>query len=267
MNLKLQKLTFKSYFSSFLIWSAIVLGVIVIFSELILAMITYKNPSDTMANPHNLWTPNSIWAGLWQSLSTFSMQSIILVTVYFFLVLNNKIYPDRSKFVNGRFGLAVTLYATITMLVFWSVLFKPSLDTLNTADAAKMTLFVYTFFLHLAMPLIAITYYLLNAGSQKWDLKRTLIVSMPLTLSYMVVYLAYILIKGTFVGIVKKVNDVNIIDYSYPYNFLNFKNSVGNFLIYFFAILVAFLILYALYFFYNNWRNKQLNKITSTTSI
>lgn len=237
-----------------LIYLAIIVTLMGLIIQFISSVVESIELNSVIENPHNLWVPLGPWGRIWNSLSTFTIQSNILVLLFFVLVLANYLTRTKLKWLNSYFSLAVTIYITITMIIFWVALFKPLLETTNFQTTFGMLNFVNTFFLHLITPIIAITFYFLTTGNQKWAFKITFSKYLLASISYMFIYLAYALIKGTLVGQIKIKGDNTFVDYSYPYFFLNIKANLSSFFIYFFIILFLFLVLFVLYYFYNNWK-------------
>lgn len=176
-----------------------------------------------------------------------------MVLIFFILALINYFKKNRNPTINqGRFKFSITIYITITFVIFWSSLFKKTINNTNFHDSVALLSFINTFLLHLFTPLAMVGYYLLTSGFVKWTMKSSAIKTLPIAISYLFIYLAYVLIKGTFVGQV--INDQ--VEYSYPYFFLNIKTDVGTFFIYFSIILALFLILFLIYYYYNNYQYK-----------
>lgn len=251
--MQLKNNNFKHYLIIGLIYSAISITSIALIIQFTSASFITNSIKNPINNPYNLWTPVGAWANIWNSISTFTIQSNILVLIFFILVLINYI-TAKIKWINGYSHLAVTVYITITMIIFWVALFKPMLKTTNFESTFGIINFINTFLLHLISPIITITYYLLSAGQKKWSLKKSSIKAFPLSLSYMFIYLSYALIKGSFVGQIKFQDGSWFSDYSYPYFFLNIKTNLTSFFLYFFIILFLFLLLFTFYYAYNNWK-------------
>lgn len=240
-----------------LIW----LGIVVVTIALIITIVNaaLKASSETIIqNPHHLWYPTGFWANIWNSLSTFTIQSNILVLVFFVLALINYFKKNKFTTINqGRFKFTVTIYITITFVIFWVSLFKILIATTDFSNPIDLMNFVNTFLLHLFSPIIMVIFYFVTSGIKKWAIKPTLTKTLPISISYLFIYLTYILIKGTFVG---QIVNKNEIDYSYPYFFLNVKESLGTFFIYLGIILVLFLALFTIYYYYNNWKYQSNQK-------
>jgi len=251
MNFKTKKFGLRKSLADFLLWSGIIIGVIALVTNFFVAIFSFKL-TNGLPNPNNLWIPNTAWYGLWLTVSDFSLQANLILFFFFCMVLVNRFNSNRARLVNGPFSMAVTIYMTITCVIFFTVLFKDEVKNLNTKDPTNVIMFANTFLLHLVLPIIIIYYYLLTAGKTFWKFKTMAIIHGPIIMSYMLVYLAYALLKGTFVGQIKN----QIITYSYPYDFLNFKNNLGEFFIFFFIISFCVIGLIGLYTFYNNCRYK-----------
>lgn len=249
-----------------LIRNLILFGIIVISTALTITIVNAALKASTptiVKNPHHLWYPTGFWAHIWSSLSTFTIQTNILVLIFFSLALINYFKKNKFQTINhGRFKFTVTIYITITFIIFWVSLFKILIATTDFSNSIDLMNFVNTFLLHLFTPTIMVIFYFITSGTIKWAIKPTLTKTLPIAISYLFVYLTYILIKGTFVG---QIVNKNEIDYSYPYFFLNVKESLGTFFMYLGIILALFLVLFAIYYFYNNWRyQRNYKKINQT---
>ncbi len=246
---------------SILIRNLIWLGIVIVSIALIITIVNaaLKASSEPIVqNPHHLWYPTGFWANIWNSLSTFTIQSNILVLVFFVLVIINHFKKNKFPTINyGRFKFTVTIYITITFVIFWVSLFKILITTTDFSNPIDFMNFVNTFLLHLFTPTIMIIFYFVTSGIKKWAIKPTLTKTLPISISYLFIYLTYILIKGTFVG---QIVNKNEIDYSYPYFFLNVKASLGTFFMYLGIILGLFLALFAIYYYYNNWKYQRNHK-------
>lgn len=249
---------FKRKIADILLWTGIITSLIALIIKFSTALISYQPILNTTQNPHDLWISHSAWAGIWTAISTFTIQSNILVFLFFCFVLTNRFYENHCTFVHGRFALAVTTYITITAIVFFTLLFKPIIDDLDTTNSIKMINFINTFLLHLIVPIIMILYFIITAGKSYWGYKKQAYLWMPFISIYMFVYLGFVLIKGNFVGVFIK--DKNIIDYSFPYHFLNFHQSLSTFLLSVGAILLLYIVIIALFTCYNNIRYNKINK-------
>ncbi|WP_375317291.1 hypothetical protein [Spiroplasma endosymbiont of Virgichneumon dumeticola] len=254
-----KRVVFKAKFSDFLLWTGLIVIIVALIVQFTTILVGYAKMPPTVTNPHKLWIPpDGAWVGLWTLLSTFTIQSNLLLLFFFCFVLTNRFYENRCLFIHGRFGLAITTYITITGVVFFSVLFKPWLKSLDTSDPISITNFVNTFLLHLVTPLIMVLYYLLTAGKYYWEYKKQAYLWTPIISIYMFAYLGYALAKGNFVGMVPK--GKTEIDYSFSYSFLNFHDGLPTFFIYIGVILALYLVLIVLFTFYNNLLYKKKNK-------
>lgn len=254
---------FKSKFSDFLIWSGLIITIISLITQFAIVLINYHPIPAGVTNRHHLWTPDSPWVAIWTALSTFTIQSNILVFFFFCFILTNRFYENYAQFVFGRFSLAITVYISVTLIVFFAVLFKPILNDLDTSNSISMLSFINTFLLHLIIPVIVILYFMFSSGKYYWAYGKQAYLWTPLLSIYMFLYLGYALCKGNFVGILVK--DKPEISYSFPYPFLNFHQNLGNFFIYISAILVLYLILMLLFTAYNNMLYKKNHKSLTTS--
>lgn len=249
---------FKSKFSDFLLWFGLIISIIALIIQFAVVLLEYKPIPPTTPNPHNLWTPDSAWVGIWTMVSTFTIQSNFLVFLFFCFVLTNRFYENYAQFVFGRFSLAITVYISVTLVVYFAVLFKPMIKDLDTSDSISMLNFINTFLLHLIVPVIVILYFMISSGKYYWKLSKQTYLWIPIISIYMFVYLAYALLKGNFVGFIRR--GTTDIDYSFPYPFLDFHKNLGTFFIYIAAILVLYIILMLLFTLYNNMLYKKNNK-------
>lgn len=249
---------FKSKFSDFLLWSGLIISIIALIVTFAIILIEYKPIPQATSNPHNLWTPDSAWVSIWTIISTFTIQSNFLVFLFFCFVLTNRFYENRAQFVFGRFSLAITVYISVTLVVFFAVLFKPMLKELNPNDNISILNFINTFLLHLIVPVIIILYFMFSSGKYYWKFSKQTYLWIPVISIYMFVYLAYALLKGNFVGQLKC--GTKEIDYSFPYPFLNFHKDLGTFFIYIVAVLILYIILMLVFTLYNNMLYKKNNK-------
>lgn len=249
---------FKSKFSDFLLWTGLIITIIALITQLAIVLINYKPIPATTTNPHNLWTPDSPWVGIWTMFSTFTIQSNFLVFLFFCFILTNRFYDNYAKFVFGRFSLAITVYISVTLVVFFAILFKPMINELDTNNSISMLNFINTFLLHLIIPVIIILYFMFTSGKYYWKFGQQTYLWIPVISIYMFVYLGYALLKGNYVGWLK--HGATEIDYSFPYPFLNFHKNLGTFFIYIGAIIVLYIILMLLFTLYNNMLYKKNNK-------
>lgn len=244
-----------------LIRNLLLLGIVIVSTALIITIVNaaLKAHSETIVhNPHHLWYPTGFWANIWNSLSTFTIQSNILVLVFFILSIINFFKKNRFSTINqGWFKFTVTIYITITFIIFWVSLFKILIATTDFSNSIDLMNFVNTFLLHLFTPIIMIAFYFITSGTKRWAIKPTLTKTLPISISYLFIYLTYILIKGSFVG---QIVNKNEIDYSYPYFFLNVKESLRTFFMYLGIILILFLALFFIYYYYNNWKYQRNHK-------
>lgn len=249
---------FKSKFCDFLLWFGLIITIIALIAQFAIVLMKYKPIATGTPNPHNLWTPDAPWVGIWTMFSTFTIQSNFLVFFFFCFILTNRFYDNRAPFVFGRFSLAITVYITVTLIVFFAILFKPMIKNLNPHDSISMLNFINTFLLHLIVPITVILYFMFSSGKYYWKFGKQVYLWIPVISIYMFVYLAYALLKGNFVGFIR--DGTNEINYSFPYPFLDFHKSLGTFFIYVSAIIVLYIILMLVFSLYNNMLYKKNNK-------
>ena len=254
----MKNIGFKSKFSDFLLWSGLIFTVIALITQCAIVLIEYKSIPVGTPNPHNLWTPDGAWVGIWTMISTFTIQSNFLIFLFFCFVLTNRFHENHAQFVFGRFSLAITVYITVTLIVFFAVLLKPMINNLDSSNNISMLKFINTFLLHLIVPIIVILYFMFSSGKYYWKFGKQTYFWIPIISIYMFVYLGYALTKGNFVGFLRK--ETTEIDYSFPYPFLNYHKSLTTFFIYIFAILILYIILMLIFTLYNNILYKKNNK-------
>ncbi|AUB32047.1 Pr6Pr family membrane protein [Spiroplasma floricola] len=122
--------------------------------------------------------------------SFFTTQSNYAVVLYLVAALFMKrIYNSKPVF---GIELAMTVYITVTMLVFWFGLLASS----DEMDAYYPSNWISTMVLHLCIPSIMIGYFLLSCGDQYFSARRYSKFALPLTCTYPAGYLAFAMIRG-----------------------------------------------------------------------
>ncbi|WP_339020672.1 Pr6Pr family membrane protein [Spiroplasma endosymbiont of Atherix ibis] len=122
--------------------------------------------------------------------SFFTTQSNYAVVLYLVAALFMKrIYNSKPVF---GIELAMTVYITVTMLVFWFGL----LASRDEMDSYYPSNWVSTMVLHLCIPSIMIVYFLLSCGDQYFSYRRYSKFALPLTCTYPVGYLIFAMIRG-----------------------------------------------------------------------
>ncbi|QHX36971.1 Pr6Pr family membrane protein [Spiroplasma sp. BIUS-1] len=120
----------------------------------------------------------------------FTTQSNYAVVLYLIVALfMRRIYNTKPAF---GIELAMTVYITVTMLVFWFGLLA-SPDELKAYYPSN---WVSTVVLHMCIPSIMIGYFMLSCGDQYYSTRRHSKFSLPLTCGYPIGYLMFAMIRG-----------------------------------------------------------------------
>lgn len=186
--------------------------------------------------------------------SFFTTQSNYLVAIYFAMYLYCLHFKKSVPVFPIR--LAVTVYITITMIVFWVGLFNQVQDI----DEYTAYNWISTMILHLVMPIIMIANFILTSGKEKIIIKKWHHKYLWLIVIYPVVYSVVILIRGHLRFLDNKPSDT-----WYPYFFFNIHQDLG-WLIATSAVILIFGLVFGLQYFYiwiNNLmlaRNKKKTK-------
>lgn len=201
----------------------------------------------------NLWLAN-----LDIMLSFWSVQTIILVDIWFLfaLIYHNK--ESKSKISNFNTQLNITIYITITFLFFW---IGTGISSFSKIDLGfdfynfQLSPKIIGSLTHLLVPLSMIIYFFIDPNHQKSKFKNNIIS----ILFYPILYLVYILIRASILI----ANDVPI--NFYPYIFLDFTKSLINLPIYLnslFMILILIIIFWTFSFIFIIIKNKKLGDST-----
>ncbi|ASP27909.1 hypothetical protein SCORR_v1c01340 [Spiroplasma corruscae] len=121
--------------------------------------------------------------------SYFTTQSNYIVVCYLVIaILIKQIYNTRLNF--GA-ELAVTVYITLTMIVFW-------VGIVGSSEQSSTTIpnWISTVILHLIIPIIMIYYFVISCGDIYFSNKKHLKFNFPITCAYPMLYLLFILIRG-----------------------------------------------------------------------
>ncbi|WP_338984843.1 hypothetical protein [Spiroplasma endosymbiont of Diplazon laetatorius] len=120
----------------------------------------------------------------------FTTQSNYAVVIYLIVALfMRRIYNTKPVF---GIELAMTVYITVTMMVFWFGLLA-SPDEINAYYPSN---WVSTVVLHMCIPSIMIGYFLLSCGDHYHAPRRYSKFSLPLTCGYPAGYLIFAMIRG-----------------------------------------------------------------------
>lgn len=179
----------------------------------------------------------------------FTTQTNYMVLIYLFaLLLEHKVKKNNTP-TNKIIFLAITVYITITMLVFWVGLFTIKGERNQYSDPYNL---VKTIIMHLIMPIVMISCFFLTSGNEKYNLKEHHKLYLWFILFYPAFYLVYIMIRGNL-----RWNE-NYGEQSYPYPFLNYhQNGIGFLILAIIAILILAIGLQYFYMWINNFRYKK----------
>lgn len=193
---------------------------------------------------------------LYQSFFTsyFTIQSNILVMVWFFLAFIYHNNEDKIFWTGQKSKILMSTYISVTFFIYFTALLPLA--------AAEMGAFKWITGLgqHLLVPILMVFYTLCNIGKQKYEYKKYSIKVLPYNLIYPILYLFITLIRAEFL---RKDNVPNAI--SYPYFFLNFHQSSlgmpGPVVLILFTIIItsSFIGFNYIYLYLNNLRYKQIN--------
>ncbi|AKU79382.1 hypothetical protein [Spiroplasma turonicum] len=122
----------------------------------------------------------------------FTTQSNYIVVGYLFIaILYKQIY---NKNLSLGVELAITVYITLTMVVFWIGIFSLQGDD----DKTNIPNWISTVVLHLIIPLIMIGYFIISCGNFYISFKKHLKFTYVAITCYPLMYLLFILIRGNY---------------------------------------------------------------------
>ena len=186
--------------------------------------------------------------------SYFTTQTNYLVLAYLFAFLFESKIKENSK-LSFYILLSITIYITITMLVFWIGIIT------NSNERNKYGTDFYPWFktiiLDLIMPIIMILNFVLSCGHDFYDLKKHHQLYLWLILFYPCFYLVAVIVRG----VLRTKQEAYPIASRYPYFFLDYQQQgiislVG-------AIIGLIIVAISLQYFYlwiNNKKYYKLNK-------
>ncbi|AKX33802.1 hypothetical protein SLITO_v1c01360 [Spiroplasma litorale] len=124
--------------------------------------------------------------------SFFTTQSNYIVVGYLVLaILYKQICNSRLSF---GVELAITVYITLTMVVFWLGIAAPG----QTGGETDLQNWISTIILHLIIPLIMIAYFILSCGNDYISYKKHLKFNFPVTCTYPALYLFFVMLRGHY---------------------------------------------------------------------
>lgn len=172
-------------------------------------------------------------------LSFWSSQTIFIVNIWFLFSLIYHQKEQTNRFTNIYSQINLTIYITITALIFWVGIFIDSVSKLDLElnwfwKLNNLSLFC-SFLDHLVSPILMITFLILTFRKNKFNIniKKQFI----LVIIYPIIYLTYIYIRASIL----QANDVK--NFIYPYNILNFNYSIIGIPLWINSILVIILII------------------------
>lgn len=185
--------------------------------------------------------------------SFFTTQTNYLVVLYlFFTLIVERV--DRKFKINFNLLIAITVYITVTMFVFWTGLIGDILETGMQNYRSQAYAWVKTVILHFIIPILMIIYYVLISGKNLISYKTYYKLYMWLILVYPVLYLTAVMIRGDL-----RYDQGYPPSTCFPYFFLNYhQNGVLLFALAIFLILLFILSLIHLYIWVNNACYKQI---------
>lgn len=180
--------------------------------------------------------------------SFFTTQSNYLVAIYFAMFLYFSHFRKMLPIFQVR--LAVTVYITITMIVFWLGIFT------HAQDIEQYTIYnwINTMILHTVMPTIMIVNFIVTSGKEKIEVKKWHHNYLWLISLYPAFYSIIVLIRGHLRCLDGKPSNT-----WYPYFFFNISQP-GGWLIAMGAIFVIFGLVFGLQYFYIWINNKMFVK-------
>ncbi|BET38872.1 Pr6Pr family membrane protein [Spiroplasma ixodetis] len=150
----------------------------------------------------------------------FTTQTNYLVLIYLFAFLFESKFKENSK-PSFYILLSITIYITITMLVFWIGIIS------NNQERSKYGTDIYLWFkkiiLNLIMPIVMILNFALSCGRDFYSLKNHHKLYMWFILFSPCFYVVMVMVRG-----VLRVKQGENINTCYPYFFFNYqKYGVG----------------------------------------
>lgn len=178
----------------------------------------YVNGNDEIDFYHNtFWLANlDVMTSFW------SVQTIVLVEIWFLFALIYHRREWKNKISNFNSQLNITIYITVTFIIFWvavSINFFTNLNIGFDFNNFPMTAKMIGSLTHLIIPLSMIILFFIDSRFKNYKFKNTLVS----VIIYPVLYFLYVLIRAAILD----ANDVilNLISI-YPYSFLDFTTAM-----------------------------------------
>lgn len=192
--------------------------------------------------------------------SYFTTESNYMVVIYFCLYLFDVHFRGTKPSFQTR--LAVTVYITITMLVFWLGIFIAEQDP----KQYSFYNWISTIILHLIMPITMITSFVLTCGHNFVSLKKQHKIYLWLIVLYPAIYCIVILIRGhlRYLDYMDSIARGDVFphpprDTWYPYFFFDYSVEPDGWLLALAVVVVVFGLCFGLQYFYI-WVNNLMYK-------
>lgn len=185
-----------------------------------------------------------------------------MVVIYFCVYLFDSYF--RGTKPSFQIRLAVTAYITITMLVFWIGIFTAEQDP-KQYNAYN---WIATLILHLLMPIIMITSFIVSSGHQYINMKQQHKIHLWLIVIYPAIYYIVILVRGHLRyldyqdTIIKGLVPHPPRDTWHPYFFFHYWNGEYGWLIAASAVVFVFGLVFSLQYFYI-WINNNVQTLSN----
>lgn len=125
-------------------------------------------------------------------LSFWSVHTNVLVVLWFLYALFYHNKEEKNKFTNSKTQLNITVYITLTFLLFWGWITYPF-------DERKTSEFVLTLLTHLVKPLLMIIYYPLSNCKKLISYITFFIKDVAIMYIYPVIYCLYSYMRAEMV--------------------------------------------------------------------
>ncbi|WP_342275771.1 hypothetical protein [Spiroplasma endosymbiont of Nebria brevicollis] len=213
-----------------------------------------KDSTFLLENVHGLWYSLNPAMFLWTGISYFSIETNIIIIVLLILLIIFHNQENENKYSNYYFRLATVVYASTIFITYFLALLPIQAQNNKIGILDNMT-FVSSILLHLIVPLGVIVLFLVTPSSQPVTYKQLAFKKLPYMLIFPFLFFINALIKGSLVGEVVFHDGKWVINYSYPYQFLNFKEGLGEMI----GISIGILVVIVSFIFLFCWLNNLLS--------